>query len=110
MNFKKTSILLTLLNFNLLVYSVPIKKNNVDDISTEKIDSSTNDYIYVNDSPLEEEEELTELSDSDEIIAVTDSLFIQDTISDSEEETSIFPDVDSEEVNTPFFMLVIALN
>jgi len=55
----------------------------------------------MNDSLLEEEEELTDLSYNDEIIEVTDSLsIIQDISSDSEEETSIFPAIDSEEVNT----------
>jgi len=74
MNFKKASILFTLLYFNLLVYSVPVKENNVGEISIKNGDSSVNGYdIRMNNSPLEEEEELTDLSDNDEIIEVTDS-------------------------------------
>jgi len=93
MNFKRISIILSLLSCNLNVLAVPLNKNDL--TSNIKDNSDTPENVVSSNNILEDEiYDTLPIDDIDEIINVTDAVIDEEIDSDSDDEV-----IDTNEVN-----------
>jgi len=97
MNFKRISIILSLLSCNLNVLTGPLNKN---DLSSDLKDNSNTSENVVGSSNILEDEiyDTLPIDDIDEIINVTDAVIDEEIDSDSDDEVTVIPDIDTNEV------------
>jgi len=97
MNFKRISIILSLFSCNLNVLAGPLNKN---DLSADLKDNSDTPENAVGSSNILEDEiyDTLPIDDIDEIINVTDAVIDEEIDSDSDDEVTVIPDIDTNEV------------
>jgi len=97
MNFKRISIILSLLFCDLNVLAGPLNKN---DLSSDLKDNSDTPENVVGSSNILEDEiyDTLPIDDIDEIINVTDAVIDEEIDSDSDDEVTAIPDIDTNEV------------
>jgi len=97
MNFKRISIILSLFSCNLNVLDGPLNKI---DLSADLKDNSDTPENVVGSSNILEDEiyDTLPIDDIDEIINVTDAVIDEEIDSDSDDEVTVIPDIDTNEV------------